>query len=269
MKTDSIFYQLFQLLPELLGELLGDSSTAGYGFTSVEIKELARRIDGVFVPDGGNAEQRIYFVEMQFQADERLYERLITESCLYLGQYRPAFRWQCVAIWARRRLDGGIPLYYQAFHVAGLLRVVYLDELSEARSLGLSLLQLVSVKEAQVGRVLRELESRLDELTDASLEREIVELIEKMLVYKFPRLTPEEIAAMFGQQELEQTRFYQELVRRGLEQGRLEGKLEAIPKMAVLGLTVEQIAGALGLDLAVVQEAISPNENNAPANGSV
>ena len=121
------------------------------------------------------------------------------------------------------------------------------------------------MKEAQVGRVLQELESRLDELTDASLEREIVELIEKMLVYKFPRLTPEEIAAMLGQQELEQTRFYQELVRRGLEQGleqcleqgRLEGKLEAIPKMAALGLTVEQIAGALALDLAVVQEEVA------------
>ena len=66
---------------------------------------------------------------------------------------------------------------------------------------------------------------------------------------------------MFGQQELEQTRFYQELVRRGLEQGleqgRLQGKLEAIPKMAALGLTVEQIAGALELDLAAVQEEVA------------
>jgi predicted transposase YdaD len=50
MRTDSIFYQFFQLFPDLLGELLKESSTANYRFTSIEIKELSRRIDGVFVP---------------------------------------------------------------------------------------------------------------------------------------------------------------------------------------------------------------------------
>jgi len=50
MRTDSIVYQFFQLFPDLLGELLKESSTANYRFTSVEIKELSRRIDGVFVP---------------------------------------------------------------------------------------------------------------------------------------------------------------------------------------------------------------------------
>ena len=261
MRTDSIFYQLFQLLPELLGELLGDSSTAGYGFTSVEIKALARRIDGVFVPQGDNPQGRIYFAEVQFQRDERFYERLITETFLYLGQYRPERAWCCVAIWARSRLDGGIPVHYRSLQESGLLRVVYLDALVAKRSLGFSLLRLISVKETQVGAVLREVEEELSGIGDASLERELIELIEQMLVYKFPRLTPEEIAAMFGQQELEQTRFYQELVRRGLEQGlergRREGKLEAIPRMAALGLTVEQIAGALELDLAVVQEEVA------------
>ncbi|MFM6155020.1 MAG: DUF2887 domain-containing protein, partial [Sphaerospermopsis kisseleviana] len=48
MKTDTIFYQLFQTLPDILFEMIGKSPTEaeGYQFTSVEIKELAFRFDG-------------------------------------------------------------------------------------------------------------------------------------------------------------------------------------------------------------------------------
>lgn len=51
---------------------------------------------------------------------------------------------------------------------------------------------------------------------------------------------------MFGLSDSKQTRVYQE--------GRLEAKLEAVPKLLALGLTVEQIAQALDLDVAQVQQ---------------
>lgn len=50
MKSDSLFYQIFQKIPELLGQLLGDDSTDSYTFRSIEVKGLARRIDGLFFP---------------------------------------------------------------------------------------------------------------------------------------------------------------------------------------------------------------------------
>ena len=52
MRTDTIFYQLFQTFPSLLFELLGQPPERGLGyqFTSREIKELARRFDGLFLP---------------------------------------------------------------------------------------------------------------------------------------------------------------------------------------------------------------------------
>ena len=51
MKTDTIFYTLLQNLPSVLFELLEQPSALAlhYEFSSVEIKELARRIDGLFV----------------------------------------------------------------------------------------------------------------------------------------------------------------------------------------------------------------------------
>jgi hypothetical protein len=60
----------------------------------------------------------------------------------------------------------------------------------------------------------------------------------------------EEIAAMLGLSELKKNKFYQEV----LEEGKQEAKLETLPDLLRLGLTLEQIAGALKLPLELVQE---------------
>ncbi len=64
MKTDSIFYRLFQELSAIFFELIGNPpETANiYQFASVEIKQTALRIDGVFLPIQDEANP-IYFVE--------------------------------------------------------------------------------------------------------------------------------------------------------------------------------------------------------------
>ncbi len=51
MKTDSLFYLLFQLTPPLFFDLIGvPDQGQGYRFDAVEVKEVAFRIDGVFLP---------------------------------------------------------------------------------------------------------------------------------------------------------------------------------------------------------------------------
>ena len=57
---------------------------------------------------------------------------------------------------------------------------------------------------------------------------------------------------MLGLGELKKTRFYQE----AFEEGKQEGKLETVPILLQQGLTVEQIAEALNLDLETVRKAI-------------
>ena len=68
MKTDSLFYKLFNTSPGIFFELIGrDAAVAtGYEFRSVEIKEPDFRIDGVFVPSSNSSAQTVYFVEVQF-----------------------------------------------------------------------------------------------------------------------------------------------------------------------------------------------------------
>jgi predicted transposase/invertase (TIGR01784 family) len=83
-------------------------------------------------------------------------------------------------------------------------------------------------------------------------------------------MSREEIEAMFGLNELKQTRVYQEAREEGKqeareearEEGRFEAKLEAIPKLLALGLTPEQIAQALDLDVAQVQQAAQQTPPN-------
>jgi predicted transposase/invertase (TIGR01784 family) len=94
----------------------------------------------------------------------------------------------------------------------------------------------------------RELINHIQQSVNLQLpQKQLLELIETILVYKFPKMSREEIEAMFGLSDLKQTRVYQE--------GRLEAKLEAVPKLLALGLTVEQVAQALDLDVAQVQPA--------------
>ncbi|WP_442947448.1 hypothetical protein [Nostoc sp.] len=63
---------------------------------------------------------------------------------------------------------------------------------------------------------------------------------------------------MFGSNELKQTRFYQDVFAEGRQEGRQEGKLEAIPQLLAMGLSIEQIAQALGLEEQVVRQAAQP-----------
>ena len=62
---------------------------------------------------------------------------------------------------------------------------------------------------------------------------------------------------MFSLDELKQTRYFQDVLEEGRQEGRQEGrfenKLETVPRLLALGLTVEQGAEALQLDIEQVR----------------
>jgi predicted transposase/invertase (TIGR01784 family) len=82
-------------------------------------------------------------------------------------------------------------------------------------------------------------------------------------LYKFPNLSREEIEAMLALSELRQTRVYQEAleegrqegIEEGREQGKLEAKLEMVSLLLEVGLSLEEIAQRLGLDIETVEAA--------------
>ena len=85
------------------------------------------------------------------------------------------------------------------------------------------------------------------DIADEQAKRELIQLIETILIYKLPNKSREEIEQMLGLSELKQTKVYQE--------AKQEGKLESVPRLLQLGLTIEQIAMALELEVEVVTQA--------------
>ncbi|MGB5960200.1 MAG: Rpn family recombination-promoting nuclease/putative transposase [Coleofasciculaceae cyanobacterium] len=263
MKTDSIFYQLFQTSPNIFFELIGQSNVevSAYEFKSVEIKQTAFRIDGVFLPTVDLPEPLIYFAEVQFQPDTNFYYRFITEIFLFLGQNKPKKDWRAVAVFPQRSIDSELPIEYQSL-LSKHIQQVYLNELDTTQqSVELGLIQLIIEPEATAGEKVRQLiEQAKLELENELIREEIVKLIKTIMFYKFPNLSRQELEAMFGVGEFKQTKVYQEAKEEGREEGRQEGKLEAklesIPRLLAMGLSVEQVAQALGLAVEVVQQQI-------------
>ncbi|MBD2202221.1 Rpn family recombination-promoting nuclease/putative transposase [Calothrix sp. FACHB-1219] len=263
MKTDSIFYRLFQELPEIFFELIGNppENAEAYQFSSVEIKQTAFRIDGVFLPIQGE-QNPIYFVEVQFQPDAEIYSRLVSEIYLYLRQNQPKNYWRGVVIYPTRSLDISDIHNYSELFTSQRISRIYLDELGEIASLpvGIATIKLVLEDKDTAIVSARELINRTQqEINTGSKQRQLLELIETILVYKFPTMSREDIESMFGLSELKQTKVYQEAKQEGIEEGRQRGiaeaNLNAISGMLMLGLTIEQIAQALNLDIEQVRNA--------------
>ena len=70
MKTDYLFYQLFQQFPESFFEMIGSANQAdNYRFDAIEVKEAAFPMDGAFLPKDNAIDSPIYFIEVQFKKD--------------------------------------------------------------------------------------------------------------------------------------------------------------------------------------------------------
>lgn len=105
--------------------------------------------------------------------------------------------------------------------------------------------------EAQARQLIQKAQQQLE---DEALRRKVLELIETILVYKLPQLSRQELEAMFGLSDLKQTRYFQDVREEAKQEGKQEVRLETVPRLLQLGLSVEQIATALDLPVEVVQQ---------------
>jgi len=255
VKTDSIFYRLFQEFPSIFFELIGNApeTASSYQFSSVEIKQTAFRIDGVFLPTQGERNP-IYFVEVQFQTDADIYLRLFSEIFLYLRQNKPRNTWQGVVLYPTRGIDTGEIEHYYEFFASERVSRIYLDELGDAASLpiGIATIKLIIADEDTAITTARELIDRTKQAVNLQpQQQQLLELIETILVYKFPRMSREEIEAMFTISDLKQTRVYQDAREDGkLEEGqslvlrilnRRFGKLDDRFTQSIQSLEITQI----------------------------
>jgi predicted transposase/invertase (TIGR01784 family) len=251
MRRDSIFYALFQRSPSLLFELLNvaPDSASQYRFESVAVKEPKFEIDGVFLPPSSVIAGVVYFCEVQFQKDEKLYERLFGESFLYFYRNRALFAdWEAVVIYPSRSIEQTNGYPYRALLNSRQVHLVFLDELGEIAELpmGVALMVLTTVDEDAAPAAARMLLSRTEqETTTPEVARGIIDLIGTIMVYKFTNLSRQEIDAMLGI-TLQETRVYRE--------AREEERETISLKMLGKNIPLETIAELTGLTIARLQQ---------------
>ena len=227
MHTDPLFYRLFQERPALAFDLAGLAvpEAADYRMRAIEVKQTAFRLDGVLLPPPGRADAPLIFTEAQFQGRPTFYARWLASIFLFLYRHRVTRPWQAVVVFPHRQADAGILTPYEGLLQCGLLRRVYLEDLLEVPGLSFDarLARLVILEATRAATEARALVSAPDPAADPL---EVLDLVETILVYKFPQLSREEIRAMLQLPEtnLKKTRFYQEVFGEGRQEGRQEGQ---------------------------------------------
>ncbi len=256
MTADPLFYEIFKEIPELFFELIGQpgKDPSIYKFSAPEIKQRGFRLDGLLSTSETYPNEPIYFIEAQSYKDDNFYNQFVAKIVLYLTQYQPVNKdWYAVVIYDTKSNEGNFPGYLNFF--LPNLRCFYLDELSKTlnQSLAVGVMRLIVENKSQekTGEFARQLMSQAKlELTDATLEEKVLEFIKAVVIDKFASLSVEEIEAMLNLGSLRQSKVYQE----GVEEGVLKNKLEMIPILLDLGLTVEQIAERLKLNIETVRK---------------
>lgn len=259
MKTDVIFYELIKELPQIFFELIGkpDTNPNIYIFTAPEVKQRSFRLDALFYTIEGFEHEPLYFVELQTYKDEEFYERLFGEIFVYFRQYQPANSdWYAIVIYDKRSNE--IPPHprYQAL-IAPHLRCIYLNELAVSAddSLGIGIAKLFVELPTKAPTLAQQLITQAREnLSDENLQKKVLAFIQAIVFYKFPNLDLEEIEAMLDLDEFKNTRLYKSILAKTKPETELETKLKLVPKCIERGMSIQEIAEFLELDVEAIRK---------------
>ncbi|MGQ9805971.1 MAG: DUF2887 domain-containing protein, partial [Chlorobiales bacterium] len=206
MKTDKLIYSIFQESPETALALLGYDAALWqhYAFQSIEVKEKSYRIDGVLLPDAPDLP--VIILEVQFQVDDFIYERILSETLIFRAQNRQFPKTEMVILFASRKIDKGAGMF-EPLVASGAIRPIYLSEAlsEETDNLGQMLLQL-TVKKSSLAADL-EVAKAFKEFLDQpqisySRRRFFLNLLVNIFLEKHEPLTYEELEAMIKMEEI-------------------------------------------------------------------
>lgn len=261
---------MFPEHPAALWKLAGlPGDRDGYRLTAAEVKQTAFWLDGVLLPPpGAPPDAPVLFLETQLQPDAAFFARWLASILLYLYREKIDRPWLAVAVLADRAMAFPLTPAYAPQRAAGLVRLVYLEDLPRlARSdpgIGLRLLRLLIREPAVMTAEARDL---------AALARSqpeplpLLDLLETMLVYRFPDLSRQEIATMLQlpDTDLKQTCCYPEIfadgkaqgrekgIGQGIDIGRAETRRETAANLRRLTALDDAAIAATGLSLAAVE----------------
>ena len=261
MKTDPLFYELFQAAPQTFFELVQITPPCAYRFESITVKTSEKRIDGVLEP--ADANQPFYFLEVQAFPDEVIYWRTMREVATFFEQ-RPHLKdrdWQAIVLWLNKEDDPGfssLRLLTQEPNakLVSLDLIELLKKLPET-SLALNVLRpLLAQNEREVRENVVQWVENIRQVTaqDANLEERLLGVLSQMIEEKFKALNYKELSKMLRLTPFHET----ESFREALKDERVETLVSMIEvKFGISPETAEAIAADLKqLDLNTLKALI-------------
>lgn len=223
MKTDALFYELFQVAPQTFFELLQITPACPYRFESITVKMAEKRIDGVLEPSVDS--QPIYFLEVQAFPDDVIYWRVLREVATYFEQ-RPKLKgraWQAIVLWLNKEDDPGLetlqPLARRPAQrlVSGdLIQLLKRLKRVDDKALVLNVLNpLLTDSERKVlENVVQWAENiRQTPNLDAHTEDRLLAVMSQLIEQKFKQLSYKELATMLRLTPLRETESVQEVLK--------------------------------------------------------
>ena len=227
MKTDKLYYRIFLSQPELLAELLpGLPPDCQFEYSAPVVKETEFRLDGLLTPISDDPQVPVIFVEAQMQRDPDFYRRFFAEVYLYQAQYKLERPWRGLLILYSPHQDLGDASQFADFGVGKVKRLYLADLITQTQlSPTLSLLQLLVLPETETAEAAQRLLNQTQRQDNDSFPK-MLDLVEAILINKFPHLSMEEILAMLDLKaaDIKQTRFYQEVYQEGQTEGYKTGQ---------------------------------------------
>jgi predicted transposase YdaD len=231
MKSDALFYELFQSAPQIFFELLQIMPSCPYRFESLTVKTSEKRIDGILQPEQEG--QTIYFLEVQAAPDRTIYYRAIREVSTYFEQ-RPAqidTDWQAVVLWLDSADDPGVGTL-SALAAEPSPRLIPVDLLNllkqlDDKALALSVLRPFTVdNETQVRQNLLTWVENIKHTPNLppKVEQRLLTLMAQLIEQKFRTLSYKELSKMLQLTPLEET----ESVREVIHEDRIEMLMQQI-----------------------------------------
>ncbi len=237
MKTDPLFYELFQAYPQIFFEIVQVIPLCPYRFESITVKSTEKRIDGVLEPT--ILGQPIYFAEVQAFPDKEIYWRVLRECSTYFEQ-RSKLRdteWYAFVIWLDKDDDKGFKKAVikdeqnvQRIYSAHLIEIL---KKLPANSLALKVLRPLIVDNEE--EVRQNIVSWVEQIHAADLsadvEQRLVMLMAQLIEEKFKILSYKELCKMLNLTPFDQTDTFIETYQRKFQEGLKEELVQRLLQM--------------------------------------
>ena len=223
MKTDALFYELFQVAPQTFFELLQITPACPYRFESITVKTAEKRIDGVLEPVDTTAP--LYFLEVQAFPDDVIYWRAMREISTYFEQ-RPQQQeraWQAIVLWLNKEDDPGLgtlkPLAHRPhsrLRSADLIKLLKKLKAVDEKALVLNVLHpLLTNSEREVRKNVVQWAENIRQTPnmDHQTEERLVTVMSQLIEQKFRNLSYKELSQMLRLTPLRETESVQEVLK--------------------------------------------------------